>query len=221
VSLDAVTHFVFVDFENVPEADLSAIRGQPVQVTLLFGKNQKKLELELVKQIKEFAAQVELVEVGASGHNALDLTLACYLGRAIERSPRANFAIVSKDKDFAPMIAHLLGHEIEIARYDSFTALPFLFHRKPVPSPKSASGAKTATPAAKKPVEDRYTKVLARLKNPLSSNRPATRKALLAHLKASLGKESTDLKVDELFRRLCEAGVLGIDANDRVYYAAS
>jgi hypothetical protein len=219
-----VTHFVFVDFENVPEVDLAAIGGQPVQVTLLIGNKQKKIDLELVEQIQQFAAQVKLVKVGASGHNALDMTLACYLGRAIERAPRATFAIVSKDKDFAPMIAHLLDHEVEVARYDSFAALPFLHHRKPVlpagrlaAPPKSASGTKPVSPA-KRSYEDRGARVMARLKNPQSRNRPADEAALRAHIKSALGKESSEAKVDDVVRQLREAGALTIDAKSKVAY---
>jgi hypothetical protein len=211
---------VFVDFENVPEVDLSAISGQPVHVTLLIGKNQKKIDLELVEQIQEFAAQVRLVKVGASGHNALDLTLACYLGRAIERAPAANFAIVSKDKDFAPMIAHLLEHDVEIARYDSFIALPFLHHRKPIAPPKSSSAPKTVSPT-KKPMEDRRAKVIARLKNPANRTRPSDETALRAYIKTALGKESTEAKVTDIVRELREAGALIIDGNSKVSYPAA
>lgn len=217
MSTDAFRHFVFVDFENVPEIDLSLINEIPVHVTLLLGKNQKKLELELVKQIKLFSAQVELVEVGATGHNALDLTLAYYLGRAVERVPRANFAIVSKDKDFMPMIAHLGNQAIDVKRYDRFEMLPFLPRRQPAPPAKSGATAKKP-PAPKKTSEDRAAKIIGSLKNPQSLNRPGTRKKLLAHLKTSLGKDATDAKVDELFRQLCDEAVLGIDANDRVVY---
>ena len=119
-------YFVFVDFENVPDVDLGLVTGKPAHVMLLLGKHQKKLDVALVQQIRRFADQVELVEVGASGHNALDLTLAYYLGRAAQRDPEAHFCIISKDNDFDPMISHLRSQQIEIARYASFAALPFL-----------------------------------------------------------------------------------------------
>jgi len=76
----------------------------------------------LVEQIQQFASQVKLVKVGGSGHNALDLTLACYLGRAIERAPSARFAIVSKDKDFTPMIIHLVDHNVKAVSHVKMTA---------------------------------------------------------------------------------------------------
>jgi hypothetical protein len=217
------SHFVFVDFENVPEVDLSAIRAQPVHVTLLIGNKQKKIDLELVEQIQAFAAQVKLVKVGASGHNALDLTLACYLGRAIERAPGGNFAIVSKDKDFAPMIAHLLDQDLEVARYDSFNALPFLHHRKPAAPPKSAVLAKAESvksAQAKKPPEDRRVNVIARLKNPANRNRPADETALRAYIKTALGKEASDTKVGDIVRELRDSRALTVDPNSKVTYSA-
>lgn len=215
--LHAPTHFVFVDFENVPEVDLIGIKEQPVHVTLLLGNKQKKLDLELVKQIKAFTAQVDLVEVGGTGHNALDLTLACYLGRAIERAPTAMFAIVSKDKDFAPMIAHLGGQGIEVARYDSFAALTFLPHRKPLVMPKSPTTSKAAS-TTKKTTEDRRNKVIARLKNPHARNRPADETALRAHIRSALGKEASDEKVDGIVSELVEDGHLIIDPRGKASY---
>lgn len=236
---DAPTHYVFVDFENVPEVDLAAIAERPVQVTLLLGNKQKKIDLELVKQIKAFHAQVELVEVGGSGRNALDLTLACYLGRAIERAPAAKFAIVSKDKDFAPMIAHLLALKIEVARYDSFAALPFLPHRKPavvakmMGAPKIGSAAKKTAEArrTKSPSRapfasgettpplpvDRLEKLIIRLRNQAEPH-PKTKPKLLAKINTDFGNKLDEAacaaKLDELIKR----GIVEIDGNDKVSY---
>ena len=119
----AFAHFVFVDFENVPDVDLGLVEGKPVHVTLLIGKNQKKLDLTLVRQIHRLASQVELVEVGATGRNALDLTLAFYLGQSVHQRSSAQFHIVSKDQDFDPMIGHLVGRTVKVARCEAFHLL--------------------------------------------------------------------------------------------------
>src|ERR1700722_8753501 len=124
--IPAILHFVFVDFENVPEVDLGLVTGMPAHVMLLLGKHQKKLDVALVQQIRRLADQIELIEVGASGHNALDLTLAYYLGNAVQRNPQAQYYVVSKDSDFDPMLGHLRAQHIEVARFASFAALPFL-----------------------------------------------------------------------------------------------
>ncbi len=213
----AATHFVFIDFENVPEVDLSPIGGQAVSVTLLLGKSQKKIDVDLALQIQMFADQIKLVQVGASGHNALDLTLACYLGRAIERAPSTQFAVVSKDKDFDPMIAHLHANNVKIARYDSFAALPFLRHRKPVPTLRTAVATKAVSPA-KKTTGDRRDKVIARLKDPANLHRPANEAALRAYIKTALGKETSDIKVEEIVRTLIEQHGLILDTEGEVSY---
>ena len=187
MSTYSITHFVFVDFENVPTVDLGLVEGKPVHVTLLIGKKQTWLDLPLVRQIHRLAAQVDLVEVGASGRNALDLTLAYYLGRAIQRSPGAQFCIVSKDKDFEPMIGHLCGKGIIASRLDSFAALPFLPKpRKPSPvkvaAPiKASAPAKAAAVAKALPQDERLEKLITRLKNN-TAPRPKKRSSLLARI---------------------------------------
>ena len=220
----AITHFVFVDFENVHEVDLGLVEGKPVQVTLLIGKNQKKIDLALVQQIRRLAAQVDLVEVGASGRNALDLTLAYYLGQAVLQNPNARFCIVSRDKDFEPMMAHLSGQGIKVVRCDSFAALPFL------PKPRASTSVKAAVPIkpnapvkAGAPVradamDDRFERLVARLQNS-SAPRPKKKSGLLARIKSDFGHKLTAVeqneKVDELIRR----GVLSIDPKGKIAYA--
>ena len=140
-NMASLTHHVFVDFENVPNVDLTLIENRPARVTLLIGKRQQKLDLKLVQQILRFADQVKLVEVGASGRNALDLTLACYLGRAIQLESGTTFAIVSRDKDFDPMIAHLKGTGVMVSRHDSLAAVPFLSGAKHPGAPRNAGVA--------------------------------------------------------------------------------
>jgi hypothetical protein len=218
------THFVFVDFENVPDIELGLITGLPVHVSLLIGKNQTKLHLPLVQQIHKLADQVDLIEVGGSGRNALDLTLAYYLGHAIQQMPTLKFHIVSGDKDFDPLIAHIHAKGLSVTRHTTFAALPFLPRQKKAVAPAHTKPAamptpkKSPAPAAKPPVIDRSAKVISRLSNPSSKNRPASSKALLAHLKASLGKEATDAKVQETVSVLQTKGVLSIDAAGKIQW---
>lgn len=201
------TYLVFVDFENVPNIDLGVVAGKSAHVTLLIGKNQKSLAVSLVQQIRRLTAQVDLVEVGGSGRNALDLTLAYYLGRSASRLPQSHFCIVSKDKDFDPLVSHLQRENIQVDRVDSFAALPFL------PRPRKAA------PAPAKPPIDRHAKVVARLMNPANAARPSSRTALLAHIKTALGKEASDAKGEEILLELTARKGLTIDAKGKVTYA--
>ncbi len=218
------THFVFVDFENVPDIELGLIAGHPVHVSLLIGKNQTKLHLPLVQQIHKLADQVELIEVGNSGRNALDLTLAYYLGHAVQQMPTLKFHIVSGDKDFDPLIAHIHAKGLSVARHTTFAALPFLPRPKKTAAPTHAKPAtvptakKAPAPAAKPPATDRSARVIARLSNPSSKNRPASSKALLAHLKASLGKDASDASVADLVSLLQSKNILSIDAAGKILW---
>lgn len=224
---DSLYH-VFVDFENVPKANLSAVQGTPVHVTLLIGKNQKKLDTSFSLQLHQFAAQVTPIEVGASGRNALDITLACYLGRAVQRMPDAEFFIVSKDKDYDPMIAHLKATGVKVARHDAFAALPFLKPVKKSGSTKPPFQVKTeaaanpnvpikqAVPAAKKKSADAYAKLLEQIRN--GKHRPGTRAKLMHHIHTVYGQKSTTEQQTFVVNRLINDRIISIDDKDKVTY---
>ena len=220
-----MTYFVFVDFENVQKVDLTLIEGKPVHVTLLIGKNQTWLDLALVQQIRRLAAQVELLEVGASGHNALDLTLAYYLGRAVEQIPEATYAIVSKDKDFDPMIGHLVAKGINVVRKDSFAALPFLQPPKPAAPAKTKPPFKIVppkpVPAAKapaaKPNKAKTEDKLARLVKHLRNGPPTDRRKLEHTIADSYKKSPPPGGVEGVIALLVKQKVIALDpANGKV-----
>jgi hypothetical protein len=207
--MTAPTHLVFVDFENVPTVDLGAIAGRPVKVTLLIGKQQKKLDLALVQQIHRLAAQVELIEVGGSGRNALDLTLACYLGKSVEASPNVQFHIVSKDKDFDPLIAHLKASGVKVSRHATLGSVPM-----------AGTPAKPPATSAKSAPEARLARFIEALKNPNRTDRPARRRTLVKHLKSQLGGTTSDEQAEAIITNLCAEGMLKITAGDKVEYPA-
>ena len=207
-----LTHYVFVDFENVPNVDLRLIEGKSVKVALLIGKNQKKLDLARVQQIQRQAAKVVLIEVGASGHNALDLTLGYYLGQAVLTAPQAQFLIVSNDKDFDPLIAHLLGQGVRVCRQGEFSAQLF------APAPRKALPVKSAAPAVRSsPPADPLAKLVARLQNP-ASPRPVSRARLFGYVRTAYGNKLTEPAVHGLVDDLVKRGVLAIDGQGKVSY---
>jgi hypothetical protein len=222
----AITHYIFVDFENVPEVDLGLVEGKPVHVTLFIGKNQKKIDLPLVQQIRRLGAQVDLVEVGASGRNALDLTLSYYLGQAILRAPDALFCIVSRDKDFEPMIAHVSGKGIKVVRRDTFAALLFLPKMGKSSSAKAAVPVKPSAPVTEETMAqegtpaDRLERLIFRLRT-ASPSRPKKKARLLARINSDFGNKLTEAEQNEKLDELIKRGVLSIDAKGGVAYAAA
>lgn len=224
----AFTHLVFVDFENVPAVNLAAVEGKLVHVTLLIGKNQKKLETSFSLQLHRFAEQVTPIEVGASGRNALDITLACYLGQAVQRSSGAECFIVSKDKDYDPMIAHLRATGVKISRHDAFAALPFLkpvkksgstkppFPVKMEVEPKETVPPKATLPPARKKSPDGYAKLLEQIRS--GKNRPGTRAKLMHHIHTVYGQKSTEQQQKSVVNRLLNDRIISIDEKDKVTY---
>src|SRR5712671_5860251 len=105
---------VFVDFENVHKVDLAVIGNKAVSFTLLVGPRQTKLDVSLVEKLFERAVSVQLVRLTSAGRNALDFTLAYYVGRAVAADPTGYFHIVSKDMGFDPLIEHLRSRHVRI-----------------------------------------------------------------------------------------------------------
>lgn len=192
---------VFVDFENVHEVDPALIGAKSVSLTLLLGARQTKLDAGLVEKLMENAATVQLVRLTTSGRNALDFTLAYYLGRAVITDPTGHFHIVSKDTGFDPLVEHLRSRHIHADRHDNFI---------PLTSPAPAK-----SPPA--PPEDLLTRASEHLRK-LVTNRPKRKKTLISHLRARFDKTATDAAMLDLVNRLSQAGRLTIGDKDAVTY---
>jgi len=204
---NTTTHFtppvnhVFVDFENVHKVDLEIIGTKTIHFTLLLGARQTRLDAALVEKLLDHAGSVQLVRLAASGKNALDFTLAYYVGRAATADPAGCFHIISKDKGFDPLIAHLQSRNIRAQRHDDFTKITF-------PGP---GGQRTPAP------EDPLNRVVEHLRRN-TSNRPKRKKTLISHLRAYLGKASTEKDVELLVDRLEKSGHLAIGDKDVVTF---
>lgn len=214
----------------------------PVKVTLLIGEKQRRLELDLVRQIHEHADKVTLVEVGASGRNALDLVLAWHLGATVERHPNDAFFVISRDKDYDPLIRHLHSRGLEVARVESFSALPFIARTAPAartPSPRRGAGApanSSPTPVPRRadrvapaPVEPpaetssapaesdpRLAKLIRRLEH--GKDRPVRRKTLLSHINGFFANQLSQPELEAIAATLQDRGIIRIGNDGRVAY---
>jgi hypothetical protein len=225
------SHLVFVDFENVPAVDLALVDGKPVHVTLLIGEKQKRLELALVRQIHQHAAQVSLIEVGASGRNALDLVLAAHLGRAMAEHPEAEFTIISRDHDFDPLVAHFSVNRRRVSREPDFSALPVfggvkaaapVAHRRHAAPKPAASPRKAAAHAALSPAPNNREKKMDRLIAHLraKTNRPKTRDSLLHHINTVFGQKLSAEEQEEILNELLPSGIFTIPDGRKVVYSS-
>ena len=219
--LPSSVNHVFVDFENVHEIDHAIIGSKAVSFTLLLGSRQTKLDVSLVEKLLEHAASVQLVRLTASGKNALDFTLAYYIGRAVASDPAGCFHIVSKDTGYDPLIEHLRSKHIRAHRHESFATLTFAGAGKlPTPAPpavvpKGKSQAKhRAQPAI---LDEQAAQVLEHFRKP-SATRPKNKEKLLSFLVAHLGHKITEAEALNLVKHLSQTGHLVIGEKDAVTY---
>lgn len=188
------TNYIFVDFENVQETDLDRVANKPVKVTLVLGERHKHLPVELVKRLLKYAGQVELIETGRSGKNALDLVLAQHIGEAKRADPQGYFHVVSRDKDFDALIGHLRDNGTLAGRHAGFGEIPVLMN----------------------PVE-RGTLLAKQLKsNP--NNRPKKRPTLESHIQAMFGKSLSPAEVEDTVRGLVREKIITLSDKGGVTY---
>jgi hypothetical protein len=218
-------NYVFVDFENVAQIDHAVIGARTVHFTLLLGAKQTKLDAALVEKLLENAASVQLVRLSSSGKNALDFTLAYYLGRTASADPGAFYHIVSKDTGFDPLIEHLKSRHIRAQRHDAFATLQFgvtTTPAAPLPSPAAPSAPAKAPVAKTKPspaptAKDALTRVTEHLRKN-RTNRPKKKKTLLGHLRSMLGTEATEADATKLMQELQGLGHIRIGDKNSVTY---
>jgi PIN domain-containing protein len=209
---------VFVDFENVCTIDNSIFEHKSVTFTFLLGAGQTKLAVELVEKLLVNAASVELVRLTSRGKNALDFTLAYYLGRAAIADPSGFFHIVSKDTGFDPLIHHLQTRHIRARRHDDFATLNFSVAAKPAtpaqttPSSKPKLQPKNTAPAMS---DGHPAQILEHLRK-VPVNRPKTRKALVSFVKAQL--YITEGEANGVVEELRQCGKINVGDKDKVVY---
>jgi len=212
---------ILVDFENVQKIDLAVIGSQAVTFTLLVGPRQTKLAVSLVERLLEHAAAVQLVRLASAGRNALDFTLAYYVGRAVAADPTGCFHIVSKDAGYDPLIEHLRSKHIHARRHTDFTTLTISGPVKPpgatppaaVPKPKAPAKSKAQPPV----LEKQAARVLEHLRRH-TTNCPRNQKKLVSFLVAYLGHKITETDALSLVENLRQAGYLAIGEKGAVTY---
>lgn len=113
--------FLLIDFENIQKVDLSGVPDD-VLVRIFVGQSQK-IPVELVQQAQPFGHRIEWVKVEGNGNNALDFHIAFYLGLLHEEYKGASFMILSKDKGFDPLVAHIKNLKRNCRRINSLVEL--------------------------------------------------------------------------------------------------
>jgi hypothetical protein len=221
---------VFVDFENVHEIDLAVIGQKAVSFILLIGARQTKIDTDLVEKLLQHASSVQLVRLTSSGRNALDFTLAYYVGRAVAADPSGIFHIISKDTGYDALVTHLRSRHIQAFRHGDFASLLFSSGPKPAApapansNPPPALSKPAATPKlAKAPktvpsvLDERARHVLDHLCEHTKS-RPSREKTLIRHVLALFGNKIAEPEARSVIETLRQASFIAINEKGGVTY---
>lgn len=207
-------HHVFVDFENVHEIDPAIVGAKLATFTLLMGPGKKKLDIAVVDGLLAHAGAAHLIRLTSPGPNAVDFALSYYLGQAVLADPIGHFHIVSKDKGYDPLVAHLRSKNIQVRRHDDCASLLTVV----LPAPH----ALPVLPPAEKHLaaKQALSGIAAQLLEILASfaSRPRTRKTLTRHVITVLGNKITAEEASRLIEELRACGKIAINAQDKVEY---
>jgi hypothetical protein len=177
-----------------------------VKVALFFGAAQKSVPREFMEAALKLRERFEHINAAGQGKNALDFHIAYYLGEYLTREPRTECIILSRDKDFAPLVKHLVlrGFAVRTANTlrDAFPARPAPETRRQLPAQRSAAAQEDA---------------LQWLAGSTRNRRPRTRKALAAHLYSHFSKKRSEADIQAMIERLLASGELA-EANGRISY---
>ena len=147
-----MTNYVLVDFENVQPDSLAALATGQFRVKVFVGASQAKgrISFELVHSMQALGTNAEYVKVARTGRNAVDMHIAYYVGRLLEKEPNAAIHIVSKDTDFDPLIEYLHAKGSTCKRVKTIGEIPTT--GKPVsPEPPKPVSPETPKPVSPSP----------------------------------------------------------------------
>lgn len=119
-------NYVLIDLENVQPKNLELLAKHPFKVFVFAGMNQTKLPFDLASAMQELGKDAKYIKISGNGPNALDFHIAYYLGEFAVADPHANFHIISKDKGFDPLLAHLKTKGIKVQRSNDLAEIPIL-----------------------------------------------------------------------------------------------
>ena len=113
---------LLVDYENVHKIDLS-ILDETYSAIIFVGAKQKPPKAAKMAATARRFSRVDFQKIEGSGKNALDFHIAFQLGRTIETAPQTECFVLSKDKGFDPLLAHLNKNGLKCRRLASVDEL--------------------------------------------------------------------------------------------------
>ena len=210
------SNHIFVDFENIQMGpdEIELVGKQGFQFVILVGNEQRQLTTYLVERVQDNQASARFVFMSETGRNALDFTLAYHLGAVAHANANGFFHVISRDKDYDPMIKHLKNKNLKIYRHDDFTLLHHLSEkfqtvRGAMNSPKllpSEVVVKSTQPDGK------FDELLLRAVKHLGSKEtlPKKKKGLTNVLSSHLNLEVNSTILQQVIMGLARKGIISL-----------
>ena len=121
--------YILVDFDNVKPtaADIGLARGDKYRLAVVRGPQQTRYEADLAEALHSMGSQVTFTRCAKAGKNAADMQIAFLLGELVATMPASahrttRFVVISRDKDFDPLLMYLHDKGFDATRAASFKA---------------------------------------------------------------------------------------------------
>jgi hypothetical protein len=198
------TNYVLVDFENVQPDSLAALAGGAFRIKVFVGASQARgrISFELSHSMQMLGANAEYVKIARSGPNAVDMHIAYYIGRLIEKEPNAFIYIVSRDTDFDPLVEYLQSSGVAAKRAKTIAEIV-----RSTPKPKAPAqppkSPRSHVPPPRRAHSDKLAPIIKQLHS--LSGKPATRKKLsqtIANYFRQHGGPLADSAIEQLIEDL-------------------
>lgn len=201
------TNYVLIDYENLPVDSLELLQPEHFRLRIFLGPNNTKLPAELAIAVHRLHYRADYIQLETPGKNALDFHIAYYLGRLALEEPAAYFHIISADKGFDPLIKHLRGKGISVARSESIEELPCF--KPPAIVSTAASKLEPVKPVhaeAKTSLDASTIKQVVADLIARKASRPRTVKTLKNTIHSKVGKATAISEIEGIYLELCKRG---------------
>lgn len=119
-------NYILIDFENVRPVNLEILNGLTFTLIVFVGASQNNVPFEFAAALQSLGEKANYRKVAGNGSNALDFHIAFYMGELAANDANAYFHVISRDKGFDPLIAHLRERKILARRHEDISEIPFV-----------------------------------------------------------------------------------------------
>jgi hypothetical protein len=225
------TAYILIDFENVQPKELGLLGDGAFNVMVFVGQAQPTIPVGLASALQALGDRGKYVHIEGRGPNALDMHIAYYIGRLAAATPGAAFHIISRDRDYDPLIRHLTAQRIPCTRWKSVAEMSAAQAPAAVRAPAhklaakpAAKAPKSAQKAAARPSPkqgNRVDEVVDNLTRRVRA-RPATLTALTSTIRSHYrGAGIADTEVAAIIDELKARGLIGVKDGKVTYHLAA